>query len=56
MNRSPVEANTEEYDIVIIPGGEAFGRMRIKEGLVGIVKEAHQKEKVITAYATVSRR
>jgi protease I len=46
---SPKDVNVNEYDAVIIPGGRAPDRMRINEGLVNIVREAHSKGKVIAA-------
>lgn len=46
---SPEEANVDEYDAIIIPGGRAPDRMRIDKGLVKIVREAHEKGKVIAA-------
>jgi len=46
---SPQEAKIDEYDALIIPGGRAPDRIRINEGLVKIVKEAFEKEKVIAA-------
>ena len=46
---SPEEANVDEYDAVVIPGGRAPDRMRINKGLVKIVKEAYEKGKVIAA-------
>lgn len=44
--------NLDEVNAVIIPGGGAPDRMRINKGLVKIVKEAHEKGKVIAAHAT----
>lgn len=46
---SPDDVIIEDYDAVIIPGGQAPDRMRINKGLVKIVKEAHEKDKVIAA-------
>lgn len=46
---SPEEVNIDEYDAVIIPGGRAPDRMRINKSLVKIVKEAHERGKVIAA-------
>ncbi len=46
---SPSEVNVDEYQAVIIPGGRAPDRMRIDKGLVRIVKDAHEKDKVIAA-------
>jgi len=46
---SPEEANVDEYDAVVIPGGRAPDRMHINKGLVKIVKEAYEKGKVIAA-------
>lgn len=46
---SPKEVDIEEYDAVIIPGGRAPDIMRINEGLVNIIKQAHKKGKIIAA-------
>lgn len=48
-NLSPEKVNIDKYDAVIIPGGRAPDRMRINNGLVKLVKEAHKKGKVIAA-------
>jgi len=48
-NLSPEEVNIDEYDALIIPGGRAPDRMRIDKGLVKIVREAYEKNKVIAA-------
>ncbi|MFX0096613.1 MAG: type 1 glutamine amidotransferase domain-containing protein [Candidatus Hodarchaeota archaeon] len=48
-NLSPDQVRIEDYDAVIIPGGQAPDRMRLNKGLVKIVKEAHEKGKVIAA-------
>jgi protease I len=48
-NLSPEEVNIGEYEALVIPGGIAPDRMRINKGLVRIVKEAHEKGKVIAA-------
>lgn len=39
----------DEYEIVIIPGGNAPDKMRCKEAMVQIVKQAFLKDKVIGA-------
>jgi protease I len=39
----------DEYEGVIIPSGRAPDRMRVNKGLVDIVKEANQREKIIAA-------
>lgn len=46
---SPGEVNIDEYDAIIIPGGRAPDRMRINKSLVKIVREGHEKGKVIAA-------
>jgi protease I len=46
---TPEQVNLEEYDAVIIPGGQAPDKMRLNKGLVNIVKEANNKNKVIAA-------
>lgn len=46
---APDSVNVDEYDAVIIPGGQAPDRMRLNSGLVDIVKEASRKGKVISA-------
>ena len=48
-NISPQEVNLDNYDAVIIPGGQAPDRMRLNSALVNIVKEANKKGKVIAA-------
>lgn len=39
----------DEYDVVIIPGGNAPDKMRCKESMVQLVKQAFLKDKVIGA-------
>ena len=46
---SPSEVDLNDYDAVIIPGGQAPDRMRIHPDLVQLVKEANSKGKVIAA-------
>ncbi|MCW4026868.1 MAG: type 1 glutamine amidotransferase [Candidatus Bathyarchaeota archaeon] len=46
---SPEDVNIGDYDVVVIPGGRAPDRMRTKETMVDLVKEAHEKDKVIAA-------
>ena len=46
---SPSDVDLNDYDAVIIPGGQAPDRMRIHPGLVQLVKEANSKGKVIAA-------
>ena len=46
---SPTEVNLDDYDALIIPGGQAPDRMRIHRDLVELVSEAHSKGKVIAA-------
>jgi protease I len=46
---SPNEIVIDDYDAVIIPGGQAPDRMRIHSDLVQLVKEANSKGKVIAA-------
>ncbi len=46
---SPREVKIDEYDAVIIPGGHAPDRMRLHKSMVDLVKEAHNKTKVIAA-------
>ncbi len=46
---APRDVNVDEFDAVIIPGGQAPDRMRLNKGLVEIVKEANRKGKVIAA-------
>jgi protease I len=48
-NLSPEEVNVDDYEALIIPGGIAPDRMRINKALVKIIKEAHEKGKVIAA-------
>jgi protease I len=46
---SPNDIDLDDYDAVIIPGGQAPDRMRIHPDLVQLVKEANSKGKVIAA-------
>jgi protease I len=46
---SPKDVNVDEYDAVIVPGGQAPDRMRIRPDLVALVKEANGGGKVIAA-------
>jgi protease I len=46
---SPSDVDLNDYDAVIIPGGQAPDRMRIHPDLVQLVKEANSKGKVIAA-------
>lgn len=46
---APGQVHLDEYDAVIIPGGQAPDRMRINKGLVDIVREANRKGIVIAA-------
>jgi protease I len=45
---SPNDVNIDEYVAIMIPGGQAPDRMRINKELVNLVKEANQKEKVVS--------
>jgi protease I len=46
---SPGEVEMDDYDAVVIPGGQAPDRMRIQRDLVELVIEANRKGKVIAA-------
>jgi len=46
---SPSEVDLNDYDAVIIPGGQALTVLRIHPDLVQLVKEANSKGKVIAA-------
>ena len=46
---SPSDVDLNDYDAVIIPGGQAPDRMRIHPDIVQLVKEANSKGKVIAA-------
>lgn len=46
---SPNEVNLDDYDAVIIPGGQAPDRMRIHSDMVEIVRVANRKGKIIAA-------
>jgi protease I len=46
---SPSDVDLNDYDAVIIPGGQAPDRMRIHPDLVQLVKEANSKGIVIAA-------
>jgi len=45
----PAEVNLDDYEALIIPGGQAPDRMRIHPNMVNLVKAAHRKGKVIAA-------
>jgi protease I len=46
---SPAEVKLEDYDALIIPGGQAPDKMRIHCDLVDVVKQANSKGKIIAA-------
>jgi protease I len=46
---SPNEVDLDNYEAVIIPGGQAPDRMRIHPDMVEIVREANAKGKIIAA-------
>lgn len=46
---SPGEVEVDDYDAVVIPGGQAPDRMRIHRDLVELVIEANRLRKVIAA-------
>ncbi len=46
---TPDRVNIDEYEAVIIPGGQAPDRMRLNDGLVDLVREANRQSKVIAA-------
>ena len=46
---SPEDVNLDEYVAVIIPGGRAPDRLRTDAGIVKLVKDAVQKQKVVAA-------
>jgi protease I len=46
---SPNEVDLDDYDAVVIPGGQAPDRMRIQPDMVELVKAANRKGKVIAA-------
>jgi protease I len=46
---SPDEVDLDDYDAVVIPGGQAPDRMRIHPNMVELVKAANNKGKVIAA-------
>lgn len=48
-DRAAVAVNLDEYDVVVIPGGRAPDRMRIKEPIVDLVKKAVEEGKVVAA-------
>jgi len=48
-NLSPDRVKIDDYDGLIIPGGRAPDYMRTNKGLVEIVKEAFQKDKIVAA-------
>jgi protease I len=48
-DRAAVVVNVDDYEVVVIPGGRAPDRMRIKEPVVELVRTAAEKDKVIAA-------
>ena len=46
---SPSEVDLDDYDAMIIPGGQAPDRMRIHQDLVHLVKDANRRGIVIAA-------
>jgi protease I len=46
---APEDIDLEEYAAIIIPGGHAPDRMRIRLGLVKLVKDANEKGLVVAA-------
>ena len=46
---SPSDIDLDDYDAIIIPGGQAPDRMRIYSDIVKLVEEANSKGKVIAA-------
>jgi protease I len=48
-DKSPEEVRVEEYQAVIVPGGRAPDRMRIRPGLVKIVRDAYEKDVLIAS-------
>ena len=46
---APKDINIDDYDAVIIPGGQAPDRMRIHKELVNIIKAANVEGKIIAA-------
>lgn len=48
-DKAPDEVRVEDYQALLIPGGQAPDLMRIRPGLVKIVKEANSKGLVIGA-------
>jgi len=48
-SKAPEEVDVTEYDVLIVPGGWAPDRMRTKENMVKLVKEADEHGLVIGA-------
>ena len=48
-DKSASDINVVDYEAVVVPGGNAPDKMRIKESMVKIIQEAEQKGKVIAA-------
>lgn len=46
---SPGDVNLNDYDALVIPGGQAPDRMRIHRDLVELVIDANKKRKIIAA-------
>ncbi len=48
-DKSVSEVGVDDYEAIVVPGGNAPDKMRIKDSMVRIIKEAEQKGKVIAA-------
>jgi len=48
-DKSASDINVADYEAVVVPGGNAPDKMRIKESMIKIIQEAEQKGKVIAA-------
>lgn len=46
---APADVDIAAYDAVVVPGGQAPDRMRINDGLVELVRDAHARGLVIGA-------
>ncbi len=48
-NLTPEQVSLDDYDAIVIPGGQAPDRMRLNRNLVEIVRDANSRGKVIAA-------
>jgi protease I len=48
-DKAAKDVNVKDYEVLVIPGGRGPDRMRIKEDIVNLVKEAEENDLVISS-------